>query len=197
MAENNESDEIPITIQDDSPEETNPETQNTSKEETNQHQDEKLIKELETLIAKEKEKTSFFEEKFKHTLADFQNLERKTKTDIENGVNEKIDKFLIEFLQIYDDFIRAKDVAVENKIVTDGFDSILKNMTSLLSKYGVTPIESIGEIFDPNYHEAISVVEDDSLDDNTITKEIRKGYISHQRVIRPALVEISKKIKSE
>lgn len=197
MAENNESDEIPITIQDDSPEETNPETQNTSKEETNQHQDEKLIKELENLLAKEKEKASFFEEKFKHTLADFQNLERKTKTDIENGVNEKIDKFLIEFLQIYDDFIRAKDVAVENKIVTDGFDSILKNMTSLLSKYGVTPIESIGEIFDPNYHEAISVVEDDSLDDNTITKEIRKGYISHQRVIRPALVEISKKIKSE
>lgn len=197
MAENNESDEIPITIQDDSTEETNPETQNTSKEETNQHQDEKLIKELETLLAKEKEKASFFEEKFKHTLADFQNLERKTKTDIENGVNEKIDKFLIEFLQIYDDFIRAKDVAVENKIVTDGFDSILKNMTSLLSKYGVTPIESIGEIFDPNYHEAISVVEDDSLDDNTITKEIRKGYISHQRVIRPALVEISKKIKSE
>lgn len=197
MAENNESDEIPITIQDDSPEETNPETQNTSKGETNQHQDEKLIKELENLLAKEKEKASFFEEKFKHTLADFQNLERKTKTDIENGVNEKIDKFLIEFLQIYDDFIRAKDVAVENKIVTDGFDSILKNMTSLLSKYGVTPIESIGEIFDPNYHEAISVVEDDSLDDNTITKEIRKGYISHQRVIRPALVEISKKIKSE
>lgn len=197
MAENNESDEIPITIQDDSTEETNPETQNTSKEETNQHQDEKLIKELENLLAKEKEKASFFEEKFKHTLADFQNLERKTKTDIENGVNEKIDKFLIEFLQIYDDFIRAKDVAVENKIVTDGFDSILKNMTSLLSKYGVTPIESIGEIFDPNYHEAISVVEDDSLDDNTITKEIRKGYISHQRVIRPALVEISKKIKSE
>ena len=197
MAENHESDEIPITIQDDSTEEENPENQNTSKEETKQHQDEKSIKELENLLAKEKEKTSFFEEKFKHTLADFQNLERKTKTDIENGVNEKIDKFLIEFLQIYDDFIRAKDVAVENKIVSDGFDSILKNMTSLLSKFGVTPIESIGEIFDPNYHEAISVVEDDSLDDNTITKEIRKGYISHQRVIRPALVEISKKIKSE
>jgi molecular chaperone GrpE len=59
------------------------------------------------------------------------------------------------------------------------------------------PIDSIGEIFDPHFHEAISIVEDSSLDDNTITKEIRKGYISHQRAIRPALVEISKKSKSE
>ena len=197
MEENNESDEIPITIENDSSEESNQENQNTSKEVTEQPQEEKSIEELKDLLAKEKEKTSIFEEKFKHTLADFQNLERKTKTDIEKGVNEKIDKFLLDFLQIYDDFIRAKDVAIENKIVSDGFDSILKNMIFLLSKYGVTPIESIGEIFDPNYHEAISVVEDDSLDENTITKEIRKGYISHQRVIRPALVEISKKIKSE
>ncbi|MCH8860809.1 MAG: nucleotide exchange factor GrpE, partial [Thaumarchaeota archaeon] len=46
-----------------------------------------------------------------------------------------------------------------------------------------------------NFHEAISVVEDSSLDDGTITKEIRKGYISHNRVIRPTIVEISKKLK--
>mgnify|MGYP002623892485 FL=1 len=70
-------------------------------------------------------------------------------------------------------------------------------MNSLLTKYGVVQIDAIGEIFNPNFHEAISVIEDDSLDENTITKEIRKGYISHQRVIRPALVEISKKSKSE
>jgi molecular chaperone GrpE len=65
-------------------------------------------------------------------------------------------------------------------------------MDSLLSKYNVTPIDSLGEIFDPNFHEAISVINDPNLDDNTITKEIRKGYISHKRVIRPSLVEISK-----
>ena len=66
-------------------------------------------------------------------------------------------------------------------------------MDALLSQYGVTPIDAIGEIFDPNFHEAISIIDDDSLDDNTITKEIRKGYISHERLIRPTLVEISKK----
>lgn len=63
----------------------------------------------------------------------------------------------------------------------------------MLKKYGVTSIDALGEIFDPNIHEAISVISDPNLDDNTITKEIRKGYISQNRIIRPTLVEISKK----
>ncbi|MFB5633164.1 MAG: nucleotide exchange factor GrpE, partial [Nitrosopumilus sp.] len=67
------------------------------------------------------------------------------------------------------------------------------NMDSMLKKYDVAPIDALGEIFDPNIHEAISVITDSSLDDNTITKEIRKGYISQKRIIRPTLVEISKK----
>jgi len=66
-------------------------------------------------------------------------------------------------------------------------------MDSLLQKYRIVPIDALGEIFNPNFHEAISIVNDPDLDDNTITKEIRKGYISHERVIRPTLVEISKK----
>ena len=66
-------------------------------------------------------------------------------------------------------------------------------MDSLLSKYHVQPIDALGEIFNPNFHEAISITTDSDLDDGTITKEIRKGYISHERVIRPTLVEISKK----
>lgn len=133
------------------------------------------------------------EEKLKHTLADFQNLQRKTRSDIENGVNAKIDGFMVDFLQIYDDFVRARDAASGNDTVTEGFDSILKNMDALLLRYGVRPIDALGEIFDPNFHEAISITEDDALDENTITREIRKGYISHNRVIRPVLVEISKR----
>ncbi|MDX1533538.1 MAG: nucleotide exchange factor GrpE [Nitrosopumilaceae archaeon] len=199
MTEINNDDEIPVVIEN-SEKNTNSasEEQNSTESSDKQTQsDEEIIKNLTEELEKEKQKSLTYEDKLKHTLADYQNLERKTKSDIENGVNEKIDKFLLDFLQIYDDFVRAKEVAAENKIVSEGFDSILKNMNSLLTKYGVVPIDAIGEIFNPNFHEAISVIEDDSLDENTITKEIRKGYISHQRVIRPALVEISKKSKSE
>ncbi|MDH3764329.1 MAG: nucleotide exchange factor GrpE, partial [Nitrosopumilus sp.] len=87
----------------------------------------------------------------------------------------------------------AKEVFSESQIDTDGLISILRNMDSLLKKYHVTPIDALGEIFDPNFHEAISIITEPDLDDNTITKEIRKGYISHDRLIRPTLVEISKK----
>ncbi len=126
-------------------------------------------------------------------MADFQNQSKKTQTDIENGVNTKINEFALDFLKIYDDFVRAKEVFSDSKINSDGLDSILKNMDSLLQKYRIVPIEALGEIFNPHFHEAISIINDPDLDDNTITKEIRKGYISHERVIRPTLVEISKK----
>ena len=149
----------------------------------------KLTKQLEL----EKQRSSQYEEKLKLALADFQNQSRKTQSDIENGINSKINEFALDFLQIYDDFLRAKKVFSESEINSDGLDSILKNMGSLLQKYHIKPIDALGEIFDPNYHEAISMVTDPNLDENTITKELRKGYLSHERVIRPTLVEISKK----
>ncbi len=149
----------------------------------------KLTKQLEL----EKQRSSQYEEKLKLALADYQNQSRKTQSDIENGINSKINEFALDFLQIYDDFLRAKKVFSESEINSDGLDSILKNMGSLLQKYHIKPIDALGEIFDPNYHEAISMVTDPNLDENTITKELRKGYLSHERVIRPTLVEISKK----
>jgi molecular chaperone GrpE len=133
------------------------------------------------------------EEKLKRSLADFQNLQKKTNSDIQNGVNVKIDQFMKNFLSIYDDFNRAKKSMIEENVNVAGLESVLKNVDSLLSEYGVTPINALGEIFDPNLHEAVSIVEDSTLDDGTITKEIRKGYISQNRVIRPTIVEISKK----
>jgi molecular chaperone GrpE len=151
------------------------------------------VEDVSKLLDLEKQKTSEYEEKLKLVLADFQNLDRKTQTDIQNGVNTKINEFVLDFLKIYDDFILAKEVFSESKINSEGLDSILKNMNSLLKKYHVISIDALGEIFDPNFHEAISIINDPNLDDNTITKEIRRGYISHERVIRPTLVEISKK----
>jgi len=189
LSEENNSDEIPVEVISDEKIETN------NSEEESKHTDnlEQISDDPIKLLELEKQKVSQYEEKLKHVLADFQNLSRKTQSDIENGVNSKINEFMLDFIKIYDDFIRAKEVISESKINADGLNSILKNMESLMQKYNVTPIEALGEIFDPNYHEAISIISDSTLDDNTVTKEIRKGYISHERIIRPTLVEISKK----
>ncbi len=186
MSTENNSDEIPVDVVS----ENEPESDDSSEESKPM---EISIEELSKLLESEKQKVSEHEEKLKHVLADFQNLTRKTQSDIDNGVNAKVDEFILDFLKIYDDFNRAKEVFSESKINSDGLDSILKNMNSLLKKYHVIPIDALGEIFDPNFHEAISIITDPDLDDNTITKEIRKGYISKNRVIRPTLVEISKK----
>ncbi|MEM2159884.1 MAG: nucleotide exchange factor GrpE [Candidatus Nitrosotenuis sp.] len=146
-----------------------------------------------TEIEQLKQSLSQCEDKLKRSLADYINLERKTKTDIQNGIAEKLDKFLLKFLTIYDDLVRAKEILKKENPDAQGLDGILKNIDSLLAEYGVTPINALGEIFDPNLHEAIATVTDDTLDDNTVTKELRKGYISHNRTLRPTLVEISKK----
>jgi molecular chaperone GrpE len=189
LSNENNSDEIPVEVTSEDKIETN-----NSKEES-KHTDnvEQNSEDLPKLLELEQQKVSQFEEKLKHVLADFQNLSRKTQSDIEHGVNSKINEFMLDFIKIYDDFTRAKEVISESKINADGLNSILKNMESLMQKYNVTPIEALGEIFDPNFHEAISIISDPTLDDNTITKEIRKGYISHEKIIRPTLVEISKK----
>jgi len=183
LSSESNSDEIPVNIISENEKENN----------SSEIDLESNVEEISNLLSLEKQKSSEYEEKLKLVLADFQNLSRKTQTDIENGVNSKINEFALDFLKIYDDFVRAKEVFSESKINSEGLDSILKNMDSLLKKYHIEPIDALGEIFNPNFHEAISIINDADLDDNTITKEIRKGYISHERVIRPTLVEISKK----
>ncbi|MDB4840388.1 nucleotide exchange factor GrpE [Nitrosopumilus sp.] len=189
MSNETNSDEIPVEVLSEN------ETDSSTKIEEldNMDNNDNISKDLSKLLELEKQKTLQFEEKLKHVLADFQNLSKKTQNDIETGVNSKINEFILDFLKIYDDFIRAKEVISESKINADGLNSILKNMESLMEKYNVKPIDALGEIFDPNFHEAISIISDPSLDDNTITKEIRKGYISHEKILRPTLVEISKK----
>jgi len=195
MSTESNPDDIPVNIISETQSEASSDEIISENSETNskEHKSSQTNEELIKLLDIEKQNVIEIDEKLKHVLADYQNLNRKTQSDIVNGVNTKVDEFILDFLKIYDDFVRAKEVFSENKINTDGLDSILKNMDSLLKKYQVVSIDAIGEIFDPNSHEAISVISDTDLDENTITKEIRKGYISQNRIIRPTLVEISKK----
>ena len=153
------------------------------------------LNELKELLEKEKQNTLTAIEKWKRALADYQNLEKRKEQEIIDKVNTKTDKLIIDFLNVYENFVRAKDVYVDKEISVEGLDIIIKNMESILSEYEVKPIDTVGKIFDPNLHEAVSTVNDQSLSDNTITEEIAKGYISQNRVIKASKVIVSKKIK--
>jgi molecular chaperone GrpE len=155
--------------------------------------EQELMETIKVELEQEKEKVSLCEKKIQYLLADFENLKKRSEIDIQNRVNSITDSIVLKFLGIYDDFVRARNALSKQGINTEGLDAILKNMDTFLEEFGVRPIEAVGEIFDPNLHEAISVKEDPTLDDNTITAELRKGYILKDRVIRPSLVEISKR----
>ena len=173
-------------------EEQNTETTIQVETNTDENLKEPSVDDLKSMPEKEKETVALNEKKLQYLLADFENLKKRTESDVQTRVNSMLAEIMLKFLLICDDFVRAKDALGKQHVNTDGLDGILKNMNSFLSEYGVISIEAIGEIFDPKLHEAIAIKKDSSLDNDTITKEIRKGYILQNKVIRPSLVEISK-----
>ena len=141
-----------------------------------------------------KERVDQTTEKWKRVLADYDNLEKRTQQEIIDKVNSETGKLILEFLTVYENFIRAKEVYAKEGVNITGLESIIKNMNSLFSEYDVRPIDALGKIFDPNLHEAISIVEDPKLDEDTIIEEIAKGYIIRGKVLKYSKVCVSKKI---
>ena len=148
---------------------------------------------LKQIAEKLVEENSDLKDKWQRALADYQNLERRTQTEISQRVSEKTNNLLLNFLNIYEDFLRAENSLSKEKINTDGIQAVIKNMETLLSENNIKLIDAVGEIFDPQLHEAVSMVEDDSLDDGTITQEVSKGYISGKAILKPSKVIVSKK----
>lgn len=133
----------------------------------------------------------------RRALADYRNLERRARGDVDSAVRERVARFAADMVSVRDDFERAAKAAAGGaegaEAVSAGLGTVLRGMDSALSKHGVAPIEAIGEIFDPHRHEAVATVEDGMLDEGTITAEAARGYSLDERIIRPSRVVISKK----
>ena len=139
------------------------------------------------------EENSELKNKWQRALADYQNLERRTQVEISQRVSSKTNDLLLNFINIYEDFVRAENSLSKEKIDTSGIIAVIKNMENLLAENNIKPIDAIGEIFDPQLHEAVSMVVDDTLDEGTITQEVSKGYISGKAILKPSKVIVSKK----
>ncbi len=135
--------------------------------------------------------------KLKYMMADFDNYRKQMEKQISSKIEASKAEILLKFLNIRDDYLRAIETVKQNNsdtVIIEGLQGILKNFDNLLNSEGLTEIESIGTPFDPNIHDAINFVYSDNLPENTVTNEIRNGYMFNGRVLRPSLVEISKKI---
>jgi len=162
-------------------------------------QDNAQADELEMLkeeLEKEKERAEEYDEKYKRLLADYDNYRKQLDKEADIRVRRELEKFLLKLLALRDDYVRAIEIVKKNnsaKTIINGLEGVLKNLDSILREEGIAEINAIGTSFDPNFHEAVSFVDNVELPENTITTEIRKGYMLSNRVIRPTLVEVSKR----
>jgi molecular chaperone GrpE len=151
-------------------------------------------------LRKAKESSENNLNKMKYLMADFDNYRKQMEKQLASKAESIKAELLLKFLNIRDDYLRALSVARQSKseqgVVIEGLEGILKNIDSLLASEGVREIEAVGTPFDPNVHDAIAYSARDDLAENTVTAEIRKGYMLNGRVLRPSLVEISKIVKN-
>ena len=148
------------------------------------------------------EKLKDTEEKLLRSLAEIENQRRRFEKEIKDAFEFGSYNFAKESLAILDNLQRAKE-AIKNdeklKINKDldrfieNINIIEKDLISIFEKNNIKKIESQNKKFDPNFHQAMSEVEDDKLDPGTILQEIQAGYLLGERLLRPALVSVSKR----
>ena len=164
-----------------------------------------IIKALEKQNKKLKERNEKVEadikeikERYIRTLADIENLRKRTKKEVDDMKKYAITSILKDFLPVVDNLKRAIDHVSEeeknNNPLVEGVVLVYKQFQDALEKNSVKSFDSLNEIFDPTKHEALQMVENDELPNNTIVTEYEKGYFIGDRLLRPAKVIVSKKV---
>ena len=188
--------------QESSPKEVGPEDQ-INKDEKNTSEKGYEIKEITP-----EEKILELEDKLARAFAEMENQRRRFEKEREDAFNYGGFAFAKETLNLIDNFERSKKILENDDVLKNSealkktlehFDIINKDMVSILSKNGITPIDSIGKKLDPNLHQAMMEIDDDQKEPGTIVQEIQKGFMMKDRLLRPSLVGVSKKteIKEE
>jgi molecular chaperone GrpE len=203
---NNNSNSLKEELEKEKEEQTNNNNSNSLKEElekeeqTNNNNSNSLKEELKKTkieLEETKKKAETNLNKLRYMMADFDNYRKQIEKQMTSTLESDRSNLLSRFLTVHDDYQRAFDIIKKHQdldeVFLNGLEGILKNLDNLLQSEGVTPIETIGKILDPSKHDVISFSYNDDLPENTITNEIRIGYMLNDKVLRPSLVEISKK----
>ena len=148
---------------------------------------EDLQKKVETLAAALQEKDN----RLKRLQADFENFRRRTNKEREEIGNVVTQELLKSLLPIVDNFDRAMATEQQDgEAFKKGVEMIYTQLGETLKNAGLEIIETEGQKFDPNFHQAVMRVENPDLDDDTIAQELQKGYIVKGKVIRPSMVQV-------
>lgn len=130
------------------------------------------------------------------TRAEMENLRRRAERDVESAHKYALEKFVDELLPVRDSLemglVTVGDEAADIVKIREGFDMTVKMMRSAMEKMGVKEINPQGEKFNPELHQAMVAQEAADAEPNTVLAVYQKGYLLNDRVVRPALVVVSK-----
>lgn len=183
---------------------TKKEKNKPNKEDQKQKQEEKIVSPVELInqqLAQKTKEASEFKDKYFRALAEMENAKKRLIQEKKDLIAYSVTSFIEDILGPIDSLENAlgftDNLSDELKNWAIGFKMILEQFKSALANQGVISYDSIGKPFDPNFHEAIEMVETNDHTEGTVIEELIKGYKQDKRIIRVAKVKVAKKVSQE
>jgi molecular chaperone GrpE len=164
--------------------------------ESDADQDESPEEDAEAKLSAAQEQAQENYDRLLRLSAEFDNYKKRTSREMRDVVRYANEKLIKELLGIVDNLERAidsanKDIPSDGSLV-EGINLTLNEVLKILQRYDVQPIKALGEPFDPAFHQAMMQQEVEDKPANTVVQEMQKGYVMHDRLLRPAMVVVSK-----
>ena len=131
------------------------------------------------------------DDRLKRVAAEFDNYKKRTNKDRETMYSSLVGDIVSKFLPVIDNLEKAVSSETSDESYKQGVELVLKQFKDVLMTMGVKEIETVGKTFDPELHEAVSLVQDENLGEKEIKEEYRKGYIIGDKVIRHSMVVVA------
>jgi molecular chaperone GrpE len=151
---------------------------------------------LEEVVAQLHDEVAAAKDAALRAQADAQNRMRRAEQDVEKARKFALEQFSRELLPVVDNLERSVEAAVGDgetiKAIAEGVDLTLKSLLDALKKSNIEAVDPQGEPFDPNLHQAMSMVENTEVEPNSVIAVMQKGYTLNGRLLRPAMVVVSK-----
>jgi molecular chaperone GrpE len=151
---------------------------------------------LEAAVARLEAEKAQLTERFVRIAADMENLRKRTDREIADSRKYAVSKFAADILGVSDNLQRAREAANQGEgaleAIVEGIDVTAREMERILEKHGVVKIPAEGERFDPNLHQAMFEVPDESVPEKTVVQLVQDGYTIGDRVLRAAMVGVSR-----
>ena len=164
------------------------ELENEVKKEAEKAENKKTKKEQEIVPKSEYDE---LDDRYKRILAEFENFKKRSAKERESLYGSILSDVVAEMLPILDNLENAAKVETKDEEYKKGIELVLKQFQDTLKAKGVEEIKTVGEIFDPELHEAVSSVQDDTKGEKEIVQEYRKGYKIGSKVIRHSMVVVA------